>query len=96
MNTTIIIFLVIVLILILLNVLQVLGMGRCSKTMSYRSKKEDFTNHNHNDNSVSVLYDDNKEHANYQELPSYIQKTNHRDFMYKDKTMAIPSDFNMC
>jgi hypothetical protein len=94
MNTTIAIFLTIFSILVILNILQVLNMNRCSAKRSIKESpiKEELVNVN----SVSTLHADNREHADYQELASYVQKTNHRDFMYKDMTMAIPSDFNIC
>jgi uncharacterized membrane protein len=89
---TITIFLIIVGILIALNILQVLRFSNYSYPVSSKNKKiEKYTC---NDKPLEVLYEKNKEHANYQELASYVQKTNHGDFMYKDFTMAMPPDFN--
>ena len=44
-------------------------------------------------NDSSNLYKINMKNVNY-ELPSYIQETNHGCKMYKDLTMAIPTEFN--
>lgn len=92
--STISIFLIIVGILVALNILHVLRFsGNCSTPILPKKKKiEKYTPCN--DKPLEVLYKKNEEHANYQELASYVQKTNHGDFMYKDFTMAMPPDFN--
>ena len=79
--------------LLILNYFQIIRFQNLSSP-SVSKKEEKLDTFKENKDDMSTVYNKNKKHADYQELASYIQKTNNGDFMYKDFTMALPPDFN--
>lgn len=84
----------ILVVLILLHIFNVFRLQDYISPVSDNHEENKVETFGDNKDSMNVTYEKNKDKADYQELASYTQKTNHGDFMYKDFTTALPPDFN--